>query len=1153
MAMSELTPNQLIIGIIVIVLLLLTTVFILVRRNSNTSTKNNRAGMLTTRRMRWLAGTALILILATIGLIATLALAQSKDQHRTQAGESLQAVSASINAALQTWFGSWESQIQAIASEPVMQSQVLSLLRKQPTSSILERSTELARIRALMLSYSNRSQSVGFSIIAPNHINIGSVHDSNLAQTNLIAEDRPDLLSKAFAGNIVLVPSIRSDVPIEGVTGSKDFHASSFVLSPITNRAKEVIAVLALRMEPAIEFGRLTASGRVGESGETYFANDRGLMISTSRFEQQLLKSRTLQPGETSILNVRLTMPEAQINGDTTLTDSALGISKHLTGNNFDGYQDYRGERVIGVWTWNDNLGFGVITEIGLTEAMRGYAGFRDIILGVMGTIVPLCLMLAVIVFTVSRRSNLQLKLANEQLEHRVAQRTAELESRENRMWDLYENAPIAYLSIAGDGSILKHNLALAKLSGYPRQDFEKINWRMIASHNVAADTTDTAAQIVSGKPCMDVPLEIQRKDGSKMSMSASSVPTYDNGSLEEIRITLLDLSEREQVLDLLHEAKKIAEEANKTKSDFLANMSHEIRTPMNAIMGMSYLALQTDLDQKQRNYIGKVSSSAESLLRIVDEILDFSKIEAGKLTMENIDFYLEDVLDNLSDLIRLKAEEAGLKLQFNIANDTPLALVGDPLRLGQILVNLGNNAVKFTERGEVLVNVRPIELLDDAVKLQFDVRDTGIGMTPEQLSRLFQPFSQADSSTTRTYGGTGLGLAICRKLSGLMQGEIWAESEPGEGSVFSFTACFGRGEAIKATRIKRESTLSESVAKLRGSKILLVEDNPLNRELASDILTNKGLHVSIANNGKEALNVLQTQTFDCILMDCQMPVLDGYEATKLVRAQDRYAQLPIIALTANAMAGDKEKALRAGMNDHIAKPIDVAQMFETMARWISPNITESNATIIELPQHPAVDMPLLPGLDVVASVNRLQGNKRLYLKLLRQFSEHYVDFDQQLIHLLADEDSEPLIRMAHTIKGLAGNIGANNLGIIAARAEQEFEHSDRHENTVEALRAEVATVVVQLRATLTDDSSMAPADSLDSIAAVNSLTQLSCMLEEYDVAVGDFFQQYCTSLNTPALAPQLDLLRLAIEGYDYDQAMLHVSAMINTLGGSIE
>jgi CheY-like chemotaxis protein len=385
------------------------------------------------------------------------------------------------------------------------------------------------------------------------------------------------------------------------------------------------------------------------------------------------------------------------------------------------------------------------------------------------------------------------------------------------------------------------------------------------------------------------------------------------------------------------------------------------------------------------------------------------------------------------------------------------------------------------------------------------------------------------------------------------MQGEIWAESEPGEGSVFSFTACFGRGNAIKANRIKRDSTLSESVAKLRGSQILLVEDNPLNRELASDILTNNGLHVSIAINGKEALDILQTQTFDGVLMDCQMPVLDGYEATKLLRAQKGYAQLPIIALTANAMAGDREKALLAGMNDHIAKPIDVAQMFETMARWISPNIVGSEAAIIELSQQPAVDLPPLPGLDVVASLDRLQGNKRLYLKLLRQFSKHYVNFDQQLTHLLSDEDSEPFIRMAHTIKGLAGNIGADKLRIIAARAEQEFEHSDKRESIVDPLRAQVATVVAQLRATLPDEANIAPPGTLDSIAAINSLEELSAMLEEYDVAVGDFFQQYCASLNTPVLAPELALLRIAIEGYDYDQAMIHVSAMIKTLGRSIE
>ncbi|MBE9538361.1 MAG: PAS domain S-box protein, partial [Proteobacteria bacterium] len=522
-------PNTAIAAIATFLLVLLAVVFVLLRRSARRNRSSEARGILTTPRMRLLAGTTLILVLATIALIAIAAVGQSKEQHRAQAGESLHAISATINTALRSWLGGWESQVQAIATEPAMQSQVAGLLRKQPTSNILERSRELRRIREIVLNYGGRLQNVGFFIISPDYINIGSMRDSNLAQTNLIAEERPDLLARAFTGEMVLVPSIQSDVAIEGFHGTKDFHASMFILAPIRLAAGDVIALLALRMDPAVEFGRLTASGEVGESGETYFANDQGYLVSNSRFEESLLADGVLRPGESSILNVELKAPVTLPPGyqaetpeenpvASLLTESANAISLHLSGSNVEGYQGYRGKDVIGVWTWDDRLSFGVITEIEKSEAMKGYEGFRNIILGVMGATVPLCLALAAFVFTISRRANVQLSLANEHLEHRVTQRTRELETRENRLWDLYENAPIAYVSIAGDGSILKHNLAFAQLTGYPRQEFENINWDVISQK---------VDRIATGETCLDVRVEIQRKDGSTVFTSASSLPVF--------------------------------------------------------------------------------------------------------------------------------------------------------------------------------------------------------------------------------------------------------------------------------------------------------------------------------------------------------------------------------------------------------------------------------------------------------------------------------------------------------------------------------------------------------------------------------------------------------------------------------------------------
>lgn len=643
-----------------------------------------------------------------------------------------------------------------------------------------------------------------------------------------------------------------------------------------------------------------------------------------------------------------------------------------------------------------------------------------------------------------------------------------------------------------------------------------------------------------------------------RINIMTNELSSYRN-HLEELvaqRTTALVSANEE-----LQEAKQIADSASRAKGDFLANMSHEIRTPMNAIIGFSGLALKQDLAPKVQDYISKIESSAKSLLALINDILDFSKIEAGKLDIESIDFELSSIMDNIVNILSVKASEKGLKLIMNISKEVPNVLIGDPLRLGQILINLANNAVKFTENGYIMVKTELVEKSNQNCLLRFSVTDTGIGITQQQTAKLFSAFSQADSSVTRNYGGTGLGLTISKRLVEMMGGEISVISEPGKGSTFSFTAKFDcRPEsADQEMPAERKSTLvlqttDEILANIEGAKVLLAEDNLLNQQVATEILQSVGLVVEIAINGQEVIDALNRSEYDIVLMDVQMPVMGGYEATQRIRKEERFRELPIVAMTAHAMQGYKEECLAVGMNDYVSKPIDPSHLFAVLARWIKP----ADRAKVERPAPPKAAGTLmeLPGFDLAAGLSRLGGNSRLYQKLLDDFGRNYADCVEGLQKLIRQGDLNTAERLAHTLKGIAGNLSATQIQALAGRLEMALHDgkADDCEGLLTELKEAIELALASIACLKDNDNQESAGIEIDLSIVQSTLKELSELLEEASpVAVKRFGALKEQFRVHSEIKDDLQKLEREIDQFEFETALGLLADMAAKLGLSLE
>lgn len=1223
---------------------------------------------------------------------------------------------------LNSWVDDRKLALSNIGKHPEIVELTKQLLKVSAEKEALEKSTELKNVRKFFERFKSDFGEHGFFIIDKNFINYGSARNINLGELNLIAIALPGVLEKVFNGNTEFIPPILSDVEINSDIAIKDplNSHSLFFATPIEDSNGEVIAVLTQRLRPEGRLSQLMQYGTIGLSGESYLINSHGQMISQSRFNNQLIElglweselneAHLLElrdPGNNMLEGHRIEQPLSNL-PFTFMTQKLIDDSDDITalkqskiGNNMDGYRDYRGVDVLGVWLWDYNLGIGITAEIDKDEALGSYLQLQSYLITTAVIALMLAIASSILTLTIGQRATSFMRRSNEELEDKVKERNLRLHS-------IIDNAADGIIVINEKGIVQDFSPAAVAIFGYQESEVTGQNVKMLMPEHTSNNHDQYLSNYKAGGTAKVVgnKREVvgQRKDGELFDMDLAVSELYIEG--EHLYTGIIrDITTRKNMENELLLSKESAESATQAKSDFLANMSHEIRTPMNAIIGMSHLALQTDLTRKQKDYINKTHNAANSLLGIINDILDFSKIEAGKLNIEYVPFSLEEVMDNMSNLINIKAEEKKLELLISIDTEIPDGLVGDPLRLSQVLINLTNNAVKFTYEGTIIIIVSLLETNADEITLKFEVKDSGIGMSQEQQAKLFKAFSQADSSTSRKFGGTGLGLSISKKLVELMHGEIGVDSTKDLGSNFYFTTrigiqqeqrkrreivpkslsslrtlivddnsdsleivknllqsftleaeiahsgdaaieqlkkasnteqpfdlvimdykmpdldgieassliqgdpeiahkpkiimltAYGREEirrkanktidlaaflhkpissstlfdAItdtflgdnddpKITIEEKDSLGLEVVSSIKGAKILLVEDNEINQQVATELLELGQFVVEIANNGAESIEKLKSSEYDVVLMDIQMPVMDGYEATEYIR-QQLSSEIPIIAMTANAMERDKKKCQEVGMNDFIAKPVEPKEFFQCLANWISPGTREVvNADIPSDVQVDDVDnlINALSDFDIKPALARVGNKTRSFIKLLKKFAETEQKSIQRLKNNLSSADDESALREAHTLKGVAGNIGATQLQDAAGKLEAAIEQNNE-EAIAEftKLTQSQLSVVLDTIAPLIAESQkpieemVANIDTMDTKAELDEfipeLESIMKRLENYDSTVGDTVEELIEANNSSKAMQQLSVLIGPLSNYDFEQAADLLSKIIDS------